>query len=48
MLDFLKPGHTYQRKLLPAQFGGALVDLEAQGGTKTYVPLFNSVVAFRY
>ncbi|GAB4812976.1 hypothetical protein N2152v2_000022 [Parachlorella kessleri] len=37
----------YLTKDWRAEHGGALVDLEAAGGRKAYVPLFNSVVMFR-
>ncbi|GFH11343.1 Fe2OG dioxygenase domain-containing protein [Haematococcus lacustris] len=29
------------------EYGGLLLDLEAPGGTRTYVPEFNSAIAFR-
>jgi hypothetical protein len=38
----------YLTKDWRGEFGGALVDLEAPGGPANYVPLFNSLVAFRW
>jgi len=37
----------YLTKNWTEEIGGALVDHEAEGGPKTYVPEFNSVVSFR-